>query len=95
MVDAQMTKPSIEQSQRIFWQSLIIFFFGLMVSVTWYLLWMSTALSLSDSLVFSGCTLLEAILTILIGLRHLRKYREYVRVNLEIEEGLSDIVSAE
>ena len=93
LTDAQMRKPSLERSHKIFKQSLGVFFCGLVISATWYLLGISSESSRLEFLVFSGSVLLEAVLTLILGLNHLRKYNEYTRMQLEIIEGLSDTAS--
>ena len=95
LTEAQMTKPSLERSQTLYKQSMVAFLLGLILSVLWYLLSATPETNRIEYLAFSGGTLLEVILSLLIGLRHRRKYREYTRVTLEIEEGHYSAVSAE
>jgi len=83
------TKPSLERSKSIFRQSLLIAPFGLILSGVWYLVGMTNGLNTTEVQYLSTFAFIDSIFALFFGLRHLRKYREYTRVTLEITKGLS------
>jgi Na+/proline symporter len=83
------TKPSLEKSKRIFWQSLMVVPFGLILSGAWYLMSMDDSVNTTGFQYLSIFALADSIGAFFFGLRHLRKYREYTRMMLEINTGLS------
>jgi uncharacterized membrane protein len=95
LLNVLTTKPSLERSQEFYRQSILFFPFGIIVSVLWYILWFVSESNNNELLVFSSGSFIEALLFLIGGFIHWTKYREYTRITLEIEEGLSDTASAE
>ncbi len=95
LFDAFTTKPSLERSHGIFWRSIVCFFFGIILSALWFLLSIGAEANSTEYVNFSIGTSAEALLGLIGGLRHWRKYQEYSRMTREIEVGQSRTVSAE
>jgi len=81
-------KPSLERSRELYWRSIAIFFFGLIIVGLWYLFGISVS-KLEEYSPHSGFALGASLIAIVVGVRHWRKFREFSQVSMEIEQGLS------
>ena len=82
-------KPSLERSRELYWRSIVVFTFGLILTVMWYLF----GIGLSESeeyLSQMGITLGVSLVALLTGLNHWRKFRKFSRASLEIEQRIID-----
>ena len=87
-------KPSLERSQELYWRSLVVFIFGLILTGLWYLFGISVSRT-SEYISQMGLSLGISLVSLAAGLNHLRKFKEYSKVSLEIEQGLLDSAKEE